>query len=33
MEDLVMEDLVCETCDLPSLIDGVCSSDECESNQ
>jgi len=28
-----MEDLVCPICDLPSLIDGVCSRDECESNQ
>jgi len=28
-----MEDLVCETCDLPSLIDGACSNDECESNK
>jgi len=28
---LSMDDLICDTCDLPSLIDGVCSNDICES--
>lgn len=25
-----MEDLVCSTCDFPSLIDGNCTNEECE---
>ena len=28
----IMEDLVCVTCDLPSLVDGVCTNQNCESN-
>lgn len=28
-----MEDLICTVCDFPSLVDGVCTYDQCESNQ